>query len=136
MSPHKGYNKLPRQAILEDRLLYLPTQSGQARNRDRDHEYPEATWVPTVPSTWTTQHMGYYIVECPVALTQDRAIVQFQGVKFKSKRIVTRLLQRNYICGPCGGQGRHRTHPLRKDFLACLNQRQYPAQHMDYSHKD
>ncbi|RSL78891.1 hypothetical protein CEP51_007814 [Fusarium floridanum] len=66
MSRHRGHSDLPKHVILEDRLLYLLSLDKRATEIE-------------------------CIVEFPDTFTRDRAMVQLQGAKFKSQRIVTCL---------------------------------------------
>ncbi|WAO89254.1 Hypothetical protein NCS54_00663900 [Fusarium falciforme] len=103
MSRHRGYCHLPRQAILEDRLLYLlglDTHAGEeeATNLLRRHGFNNRTfyWDDLNPLfQLSTKHMGCCIVEFPDSPTRDCAMTRLQGVEFKSGRVVTRLPRRD-----------------------------------------
>ncbi|KAI8672273.1 hypothetical protein LRP88_03214 [Fusarium phalaenopsidis] len=103
ISRHRGYRDVLRQAILEDRLLYLlglDTHAGEEEvtNLLRRHGFSNCIfyWDDLNPLfQLSTKHMGYCIVEFPGSTTRDCAMARLQGVEFKSKRVVTRLPRRD-----------------------------------------
>ncbi|KAL2687628.1 hypothetical protein Neosp_005190 [[Neocosmospora] mangrovei] len=103
MSHHLGYRNLPRQAILEDRLLYLLGLDKYAEEKEvtdllRRYGFNNCIfyWDKLNPLfQLSTKHMGYCIVEFPDSSMRDRAMTQLQGVEFKLKRVITRLPRRD-----------------------------------------